>query len=290
MKLIIRADDVGYTVPYNMGFEKAVAEGVVTSADLMLDCPGFEDAVERIKKYSFLSVGWHAHFWGRPVCDPEEVPSMVNEKGWFKFRKNRKLKDECDPDEVYRECCAQVERCIRLLGRAPDYTHLFGNGPFESVRIRVCDKYGIKYGFCSKLGDDMEHLQEIPTEEYAGLGIYMVNQPATVYKISYDDSMEKRRQYDPVAYFKSNPEDMLSKEICITAWHPGYLDDHILSESTCQEARIRDLMALCSDELKEWIKENNVELITYRDALYGTHDYQNYLLVTGSGLAVQKDA
>ncbi len=277
MKLIVRADDVGYTTAYNMGFEKAVTNGVVTSADLMLDCPGFEDAVERLKKYPFLSVGWHSHFWGKPVLPPEEVPSMVNEFGWFKFRKDQKLKDTCDYDEIVKECRAQLNRCIRLLGKAPDYTHSSRGGVFEEARRQVCDEYGIKYGFCTKMHPDGSFVEK-PKEEFAPLNIYMVNQPATVYKTIYHDSMAVRRTYDPVKYYQSNAEDMLSKEICITAWHPGYLDDHILKESSCTEARIVDLMALCSQELKDWIRDNHVELINYRDALYKTHEYQNYLL------------
>ena len=128
--------------------------------------------------------------------------------------------------------------------------------------------------------------QEIPKNEYAPLGIYMVNQPATVYKPSFDDSMKVRKTYDPVQYYQSNAEDMLSKKICITAWHPGFLDDHILKESSCMEARIVDVIALCSDELKQWIKTNHVELINYRDALCGTNEYQNHLKIMGSDLAI----
>lgn len=286
MKLIVRADDVGYTIAHNMGTEKAIIDGIVTSADLMLDCPGFEDAVERLKKYPFLNIGWHPHFWGKPVCDPSEVPSMVNEKGWFKFRKDQSLKNTCDYDEIVKECRAQVERCIRLLGKAPDYTHAHLNsGIFEKARHQVCDEYGIKYGFCTKMKPDGTY-QEIPKNEYAPLGIYMVNQPATVYKPSFDDSMKVRKTYDPVQYYQSNAEDMLSKKICITAWHPGFLDDHILKESSCMEARIVDVIALCSDELKQWIKTNHVELINYRDALCGTNEYQNHLKIMGSDLAI----
>lgn len=44
MKLIIRADDVGYTKTHNDGTIKTIEEGVTTAVDVMLDCPGFEDA------------------------------------------------------------------------------------------------------------------------------------------------------------------------------------------------------------------------------------------------------
>ena len=87
MKLVMRADDFGYTKAYNDGMIKAVREGVVTYVDLMLDCPGTEDAIEQIKAYPWVSVGWHGgHFWGRPVADPKLIPSLLNEAGQFKFR------------------------------------------------------------------------------------------------------------------------------------------------------------------------------------------------------------
>ena len=51
MKLIIRIDDVGYSRAHNIGSFKAIDEGVATSADTMLDCPGTEEALE------FLRIG-----------------------------------------------------------------------------------------------------------------------------------------------------------------------------------------------------------------------------------------
>lgn len=286
MKLIIRADDVGYTVPNNQGIFKAIDQGIVTSADLMLDCPGFENAVEFLKERPWISVGWHPHFWGAPVLPADKVPSMVNSQGRFKFRRDQSLKDTCEPEEIRAECRAQVERCIRLLGRGPDYTHSHKTDSlFEKVRLEVCDEYGIKYGFATKLRPDGSCL-EVASEQYAALGIEMPDQPGTVYRASFDDSMKVRKTYDPVKYFLDDSEGMLSKKVFITAWHPGYLDDYILKESTCLEARVVDLIALCSDELKQWIRDNQVELVNYRDALYGSREYQNHLKVTGSNLFI----
>ena len=37
--------------------------------------------------------------------------------------------------------------------------------------------------------------------------------------------------------------------------------------------------ALCSSELREWVEKNNIELVNFRDALYGTKEYQNHLKV-----------
>lgn len=285
MKLIVRADDVGYTVPNNQGIIKAIDEGVVTSVDLMLDCPGFENAIEFIRERPWISVGWHPHFWGRPVLPPEEVPSMVNGEGRFKFRKNPGLMDTCAYDEVLRESRAQIERCIRLLGKAPDYCHMGRSGVFESARLQACDEYGIKYGFVTKISPDGE-CREKAKPEYEAMDIFMPDQPGSVYRCSFDDSMKVRRTYDPVKYYQDNSQDMLSHRAVITAWHPGYLDDYIMKESSCLEARVTDITALCSDALREWIMENHVELCNYRDVLYGSREYQNHLKITGSPLYV----
>ena len=74
MKLIMRADDFGYTEEFNRGTIEAVRNGIITTVDLMLDTPGTLDAMERIKEFPWVSVGWHGgHCWGRPVADPDEL-------------------------------------------------------------------------------------------------------------------------------------------------------------------------------------------------------------------------
>ena len=51
MKLVIRADDFGYTEEFNRGTIEAIKHGIVTTVDMMLDTPGTLDAMERIKEY-----------------------------------------------------------------------------------------------------------------------------------------------------------------------------------------------------------------------------------------------
>lgn len=177
-KLIVRADDFGYTNVHNLGTMEAIDKGIVTSVDMMLDTPGSIDAFKKIKEYPWISIGWHAHFWGSPVLSPEEVPSMVNAEGKFKFRKDQKLKDTCDYDEVVKECRAQLDRCMKIAGRIPLYTHIQNNGGvFEKARKQVCDEYGIVYDFCCKPDREGNLIKADP--KYEHLNIYMPNQPAT---------------------------------------------------------------------------------------------------------------
>lgn len=286
MKLIIRADDYGYTEIFNQGTIKAIREGIVTYVDLMLDCEGTEDAIERIKEFPWISVGWHGgHFWGRPVADPALIPSLLDENGQFKFRIDQSLKNEVVYEEALIECRAQVEKCIRLLHKAPEATTISHNSIFEQARQQVCDEYGISYDFMRKK-ERKTQTWSMPSSQYQHLNLYMPTQHEMVYKILYADFAEEREKYDPVGYFVRDDDHVIQEAIVMTAWHPGYLDDTIYFDSSkhFNLARVMDIQALCSEELKQWIADNDVELISIGDALKGTQNYQNHLKSIGSKL------
>lgn len=65
---------------------------------------------------------------------------------------------------------------------------------------------------------------------------------------------------------------------------PGYCGDHIMAESTCNLHRCKELEAVTSQELKNWIVENKIELVNQRDVLYGTSQFQDHLKAIGSPL------
>jgi hypothetical protein len=89
------------------------------NTNLMVPCPAFEEAAEMIRERPGLCVGLHTTLnsewdhpdwkWG-PVLPPEEVPSLVNERGHF-FQSTQQLAgNDPDPDEVIAELQAQLDR------------------------------------------------------------------------------------------------------------------------------------------------------------------------------------
>lgn len=271
MKVIFRADDVGYTNVHNLGTWKAIEEGVITSCDLMLDTPGFEDACAYLRERPWISIGWHTHFWGRPALDPSEVPSMVDADGKFKWRKDKSLLKEVDYDEALRECRAQLERCKKLLGKIPDTAGVAVPGPLGNAIKAVCDEYGIAYDVEGGLG--YRGTVKVAAERYRDRNIQ-----------EWVDHSKKHHKslnvvdfpyYDPLGAIMEMPID--DSVIYMRSQHPGYLDDYVLAESSCTIPRVRDVEAYCSPVLKAWIIENKIELVNYRDALYGTNEYQSYL-------------
>lgn len=281
MKLIIRADDVGYTNTHNEGTFKTIESGITTSVDLMLDCPGFEDACEHLKKYPWLSIGWHTHFWGRPVLPINEVKSMVDSSGRFKWRKDRKLANDIDFDEAVNECRAQLERCKKYLGRIPD-TWAMNSFPstLNKAIKQACDEYEIHYDFLQGIGYDGK--EKFCQEKYKKLSIFELTLKGTNHIKSL--KVEDFPYYHPAeALMETKMEE---DKIYMFSRHPGFLDDYVLAESSCTIPRVKDVEMLCDPRVKKWIIDNKIELINHRDALYGTNEYQEYLKSIGSELAV----
>jgi predicted glycoside hydrolase/deacetylase ChbG (UPF0249 family) len=322
-KMVVRADDVGHSKVCNIGTFEAIQNGVVTSVDIMLDSPGTEDALERLRALPWISVGWHMHMWGAPVLDLKQVPSLVEKGGQFdgRFRMDLSQAGDVVFEEAVKELRAQLNRCIRILGRVPDTG---GDGRSNSAWGRaaqqVIDEYGLATGFVNNVATDKRVVDRIKAAKKAGeewAKYYSdVPSPATkadekwasrkIFKLSNlgyidlwtDRISEVEAKYDPVRYYTEDLEGILKYPddvIIHRAWHPGYVDYYVyrlgerVNRARAQQfvvSRTQDVAALCDVRLKSWIRQNRIELVNVRDALYGSMEYQNHLRTSGSDLAV----
>ncbi len=323
-KMIVRADDIGQSKVCNIGTFEAIENGVVTAADVMLDSPGTEDALERLKGFPWISVGWHMHMWGAPVLDAKQVPSLVEKGGQFdgRFRLDLAQAEDVAHDEALKELRAQLDRCIRILGRVPDTGGGGrGNSPWGSACKQVHDEYGIAYGFLNEPATDEAYVNYIKKAQQAGeewakyysatgrpaqkcdpkwASRKIVNVAGTTAYIDLltDSISAVEAKYDPVLFYTEDRAGILKypKDVIITqAWHPGYVDYYVYrlgergKRARAQQfvvGRTQDVSAMCDVRLRNWIKENHIELVNFRDALYGTREYQNHLKLIGSDLAV----
>lgn len=291
-KMIVRADDVGYTVVNNIGAFESIENGVVTSADVMLECPGTIDALERLKDMPWISVGWHPHFWGSPVLPFSQVPDLVDERTGH-FRVDIR-KADVPEEQLLAEMFAQMERCEKYLGRVPDVAgELNADSAFGRAQIRVCDELGIARNYVTKEGREG---MIYPLDKYKDAGIYTLN-GGIAYKDLFTDSIsEQEKNYDPYLYYAEDRGGMWEKyeqgfKVVTQSWHPGYLDYYMYqlgdqgpARNKFTAIRTKDVEALCSERLKKWIKDNQIVLVSYTDALFGRNAYQNHLRFTGSDL------
>jgi chitin disaccharide deacetylase len=111
--LIINSDDFGLTPSVSRGILDGHAAGVITSTSVMVNTPGWGDALERL-----LDFGLHLNLGlGRPLT---EARTLVDKNsGTYATLGGLSLSAigrRIDPDDVARECRAQLQR-LREVGR-----------------------------------------------------------------------------------------------------------------------------------------------------------------------------
>ena len=109
-RLIVNADDFGFTPAVTAGILEAHAAGAVTSTSMMVRCPGWNDGVRRARATPTLGVGLHLNLLvGVPLA---AVPSLTDARsGRFvplATMVRRALLGRIDAGEVTAECEAQL--------------------------------------------------------------------------------------------------------------------------------------------------------------------------------------
>ena len=122
-RLIVNADDLGYTPGVTAGIFEAHRRGLVSSTTFMVGCPAAADAARELDRYPDLGVGLHVTLTGGgpPVSPPEVVPSLLDADGRLP-RYPQVFPGAAEPAEVLTEVRTQLDRFRQLTGRMP--THL----------------------------------------------------------------------------------------------------------------------------------------------------------------------
>jgi hopanoid biosynthesis associated protein HpnK len=83
-RLIVNADDFGLSASVNAAVVRAHREGILTSASLMVNEAGFDEAVKLAKENPRLGVGLHLTLlMGHAALPPAKIPGLVNARGEF---------------------------------------------------------------------------------------------------------------------------------------------------------------------------------------------------------------
>jgi len=83
-RLIVNADDFGLSRSVNEAVVRAHREGILTSASLMVNEAGCDEAVKLAKENPQLGVGLHLTLlMGHSALPPEKIPGLVNRHGEF---------------------------------------------------------------------------------------------------------------------------------------------------------------------------------------------------------------
>ncbi len=254
MKLLVQSDDFGITMGTAYGAVCAVRNGIVRNTGLFANMPHAGKCVDLIRPYlNQIAFGIDLNAVNGPsVLGYARVPSLCHEDGTFlSIRENRALDseengmDHVNREELYAEFCAQTERFIRLAGRKPDYIHghAYSTNTTETVLRAVAAEYRIPYTM---------DFAKLPDAVMPSMGWYTFG------------TMEQQLEEDPQTYILEDRGGYLSHTYGYLISHCGMLDSDTL-RLPFNICRLRDLEALTSDAVKDWVCGNGIELITFRD-------------------------
>lgn len=245
-RILLRADDLGYSWGVNCGLAWACDNDLPMSIGLMMNLEPVRHGYSLIAGKGHC-LGVHTTISaGRPLCSPDEVPSLVRKDGAF-LSSDTYRKATSDPaalEDVEREAEAQYQAFVSMTGREPDYVdvHAVGSANFVSGVRNVAQRHGKPFSYLAKRGEVMR----------AGESDVVIHGSEG----DLDALLSEVRAVDaecqtPVAH--------------ILMLHPGFVDAQLLRVSSYTMERTRDAELVRGAKLREFAARDDVELITYRD-------------------------
>jgi hopanoid biosynthesis associated protein HpnK len=264
-RLIVNADDFGFTPDVNRGILAAHRDGILTATTVMANGDAFDDAVRLARDTPSLDVGCHlVLISGRSVLPPyaplpASVPALLRALAARRIR-------------VYDELAAQVRK-IQAAGLQPTHldthkhTHLAP--PVLDAVARIAQEFGIPW---------VRRPFDIPlTSARGGVLKRATSGSLQLLRGRFHRVLARHgcRTTDHFAGFQITgrfraPElaqliralpDGVTEFMC----HPGYCGGDLLRARTrLKESREREMEALVAPEVRAALVEAGVELVNYR--------------------------
>jgi predicted glycoside hydrolase/deacetylase ChbG (UPF0249 family) len=249
--LIISCDDLGSCHAANEGVYDSIRSGLATCASLMVPAPWARHAAERyeptddIGVHLTLNCEHDVYRWG-PIT---HAPSLQSGEGGFP-RNLEDLWEHADPEEVLRECRAQIERAIAW---GIDVTHLAPHLTAITLRPEFFDIY-------MELAVEFRVPVRLPStisEEEAG---FPFRRLAAAESVLFPDHFDhdwrpgsRERVYRAIAELEPGitevhvqPARDTPEVHALTPWAEGWIDDHTLMTA---DAHLRERLAECGATL-----------------------------------------
>ncbi|GAB5055722.1 ChbG/HpnK family deacetylase [Companilactobacillus alimentarius] len=249
-KIIVRADDLGYSKGINLGIAETVHNGIIKNVGVMVNMPETKNGLNLLKNDN-ICLGLHTNICaGYPLTNPKLIPSLTNSDGSFikskVFRESNT--DLVNLDEVVLEIEAQYKKFVELVGEKPGYFegHAVSSNNFIKGLSIVAQRHNLNF-----LG--LPNWPESDAIKFKNTHLHAI----------MDSMGENYNPYKTLkkAALKTYNDNSYSMMIC----HPGYLDDYILNHSSLTIPRTQEVAMLTDSKVKEWLNDNKIELIKYTD-------------------------
>ncbi len=289
-RLIVNADDFGFTAGVNRAIVEAHTRGIVTSSTLMANARAFADAIVSAKTVPRLSVGCHIVLIdGEPILDAKQIPSIASaSSGRVRFRQGlksfatRALAGRLDAGEIESEATAQIRK-LQAAGvnvshvDTHKHTHLFPSVLRPLLRAaRACGVRAIRNPFGPRQPLRSSELLKRPGlwTRYAEVRILRM------LAARFRDAANRAGLTTPDGTLGIVATGALDEKLfrAVAAiipegtWefvcHPGYNDDDLkLASTRLRESRETELRVLTMPEARELLSHQGISLISYHELL-----------------------
>ncbi|MCP3030942.1 chitin disaccharide deacetylase [Halobacillus sp. A1] len=245
-KLIINADDFGYSRGVNYGIIDSHTTGVLTSTTFMANMPGRDHAAELAREHPSLGVGIHLVLTcGRPILDGHQT--IVDTKGNFRRLNFYQGAFTIDYDEVYAEWKAQIEKFLSY-GLVPTHLdshhHINSFGEIPEVFLTLAKEYDLPVR--NNMGEAiLKKLREEGTKT------------TDAFSILIETALKDEKSLDHLFGNQETVEVMA---------HPAYLDKKLMSTSSFTYPRVDEVEFLTDQDRVELIQSRkDFKLATFKD-------------------------
>lgn len=230
MKLVINADDLGYTKGVTYGIIEGYKKGIIRSTTVLCNSNHLEEIPQLIQGLD-IALGVHLNLTlGRPLTNNKTLTASDGN-----FYKGRKTIWSMNPDynEIYIEWKAQIEKFVEVFGCKP--THIDSH---QSVHDATPQSYEVAKRLANEYGLEMRRYSKY---KYVS-GFFGDN-------ATFENLINILK-------------DHCNEDIEIMV-HPAFCDLDLYENSSYSLNRVKELSALCSKELIQFIKDNEIELTHY---------------------------
>ncbi|MGT2950685.1 carbohydrate deacetylase [Streptococcus cuniculi] len=255
-KVIINADDFGYSSGVNRGILESFKNGLLTSTTLMANMPGASEAIELAKAYPALGVGCHLVLTcGCPLTKGQTIAS---DGRFYNLQTYQEKRSTMDEEEIFEEWCTQIDF---LLDQGMTLTHLDSHHHVHTfpenlaITQRISERYQLPFRNAYGLEEALSLNYQLGITGFLDL----MNYPA-IRDITH--SFENRKD-ECLKELQAVLDQLKDHEVTELMVHPAFVDEELYYHSSFNIGRIKEVAILCDETVSQMFQENGIQLYHY---------------------------
>jgi hopanoid biosynthesis associated protein HpnK len=272
-KVIINADDFGLCEGVNRGIFRARTDGILTSATLMARAEGAEEAIDLARQMPDLGVGVHLNLVeGKPVSEDPKVGVLLNAEGEFGYSASRlaikSLISRQIAEAIEIELAAQIAWILdrRIVPTHLDsHKHVHAFPTIWPIVCRLAGRFGISAVRWPYEPTWVANSKTPPPTTGGQKRARIVRLMAKLARRA-DANFIKNEVLFGVAHtgkidveFWTMVFEDTSFGIAEVMTHPGYTEGLDASKTRLVDARVAEMDALCTDDMKRMMHDADIE-------------------------------